>query len=58
MSALNDDEPAACYGIACPLRGQCRRYSALGIDDGLVWAQCRVGDEWPKFVQREKPAPK
>jgi hypothetical protein len=44
------DEPAACYGMGCPQRGQCQRYEALGIDDGIVWAHCWNGASWAKFV--------
>ena len=45
-------EPDACYGVTCPLRGQCARHEALGLLDGWVILHCRVGDEWPLFKQK------
>lgn len=45
----DDDEPAACYGLACPKRGTCERFSALGLDDGHVIDSCQTRDGWPLY---------
>lgn len=45
--------PDACYGMTCPVRGQCARYEALGCNDGWVILHCRRGDDWPLFAPRK-----
>lgn len=48
-------QPDACYGMTCPLRGQCELYAQLGLKDGSVIVHCRIGNEWPLFRQRVIP---
>lgn len=41
--------PAACYGLACPQRGTCALFTALGIDDGHVIDSCQTRAGWPMY---------
>lgn len=52
MDRRSDDalEPAACYGLACPRRGQCERFSALGLEEGHTIDSCQTREGWPLFA--------
>ena len=44
---------AACFGVACPVHGQCARYAAVNrsqADAGTI-ATCQVGTTFPRFVK-------
>ena len=56
---MNSDPPAvpaACYGLACPQRGTCERFTALGIADGHVIDSCQTRDGWPMYRQAPRAA--
>ena len=44
---------AACFGVACPVHGQCARYAAVNrsqADPGTI-ATCQSGTAFPRFVK-------
>jgi hypothetical protein len=44
---------AACFGVACPVHGQCARYAAVNrsqADPGTI-ATCQSGTTFPRFVK-------
>lgn len=47
---VDQAQPAACYGLACPKRGMCERFSALGLADGHVIDSCQTRDGWPLYL--------
>lgn len=59
VRAVCDPVPAArtmlaCFGVACPGRGQCARYAAVdqsAVDQDTL-ATCRSGIHFPLFMKR------
>ena len=44
--------PQACYGLACPRRGQCARFEALTAADGMAIESCQTREGWPLYLPR------
>lgn len=53
-SADVDRQPLrACFGVACPVRGRCARYAAVGNApaDPQTMVTCQRGADFPLFAQ-------
>lgn len=47
------ERPDACFGVACPVHGQCARYAAVNRSqaDARTIATCQRGRTFPLFVK-------
>ena len=46
----------ACFGVACPVHGQCARYAAVNRSqaDAGTMATCQLGTTFPLFVKIDR----
>ena len=56
MAQAVNEQPTACYGLACPQRGTCERFSALGLTDGAVIDSCQTREGWPMYLPTRSAA--
>ena len=50
---LDSDKFVACFGVACPVHGQCARYAAVNQTqaDVKTIGTCHSGGTYPLFIR-------